>query len=208
MNAIMSSGMQLLHDYKLVLPADLALLFRVLLRLQGLGRGVGTEVRVTELLEPYVRKMLLERFDPRRIVRGVGRSARSWDHLLGDLPDEIEAILQQVRTGNLDVDFRIHDADQAVDRLVDGVVTAASIMAGAQLISRRSGPTVGGVSVPGLRRRRRRRRDLAAPHRPQGPATHLGHPGAEGRRDGWNQAGNRFAARGISCRGVRYALRR
>ena len=31
--------MQLLHDHKLVLPADLALLFRVLLRLQGLGRG-------------------------------------------------------------------------------------------------------------------------------------------------------------------------
>jgi ubiquinone biosynthesis protein len=150
MNAIMSSGMQLLHRYKLVLPADLALLFRVLLRLQGLGRGVGTEVRVSELLEPYVRKMLLERFDPRRILRGVGRSARGWDHLLGDLPDEVEAILQQIRTGTLGVDFRIHDADQAVDRLVDGVVTAASIMAGAQLISRKSGPTVGGISVPGL----------------------------------------------------------
>ena len=39
MTAIVSSGMELLHRRKLVLPADLALLFRVLLRLQGLGRG-------------------------------------------------------------------------------------------------------------------------------------------------------------------------
>ena len=150
MNGIMSSGMKLLHDHRLVLPADLALLFRVLLRLQGLGRGVGTEVRVTELLQPYVRKMLAERFDPRRIARQVGRSVRSWDHFVAGLPDELQAILDQVRAGKLGVDFRIHDADHAIDRLVDGLVTAASILAGAQLISRRASPMVGSFSVPGL----------------------------------------------------------
>src|SRR3954447_5005989 len=35
MNGIASSGMKLLHTHWLVLPADLALLFRVLLRLQA-----------------------------------------------------------------------------------------------------------------------------------------------------------------------------
>ncbi len=150
MNGIISSGMKLLHDHRLVLPADLALLFRVLLRLQGLGRGVGTEVRVTELLQPYVRKMLAERFDPRRIARQGGRSVRSWDHFVAGLPDELQAILDQVRSGKLGVDFRIHDADHAIDRLVDGLVTAASVLAGAQLISRRASPMVGSFSVPGL----------------------------------------------------------
>jgi ubiquinone biosynthesis protein len=150
MAAIVSSGMELLHDNHLVLPADLALLFRVLLRLQGLGRGVGTEVRVTELLEPYVKKMLAERFDPRRLARQVARSARRWEHLVGSFPEEAQAILEQIRSGNLGVDFRIHDSDQAVDRLVDGLVTAASLMAGAQLISRRAAPMIGAFSAPGL----------------------------------------------------------
>jgi len=150
MNGIMSSGMKLLRDHRLVLPADLALLFRVLLRLQGLGRGVGTEIRVTELLQPYVRKMLAERFDPRRIARQLGRSVRSWDHFVAGLPDDLHDILDQIRSGKLGVDFRIHDADHAVDRLVDGLVTAASVLAGAQLISRRVSPMVGSFSVPGL----------------------------------------------------------
>jgi ubiquinone biosynthesis protein len=150
MNAIVSSGMALLHDNKLVLPADLALLFRVLLRLQGLGRGVGTEVRVTELLQPYVRTMLAERFDPRRIAHNLARSARSWEHLISTLPEDVQAILEQVRAGKLGIDFRIHDADHAVDRLVDGLVTAASVLAGAQLLSRRAGPTIGALSLPGL----------------------------------------------------------
>ena len=57
--------MQLLHEHRLVVPADLALLLRVLLRLQGLGRGVQTEVRVTELVEPYLHQIMAMRFDPR-----------------------------------------------------------------------------------------------------------------------------------------------
>ena len=100
MNGIVSSGMQLLHDHRLVLPADLALLFRVLLRLQGLGRGVGTDVRVTELLVPYVNQIMAVRFDPRRIAGQVGRSVRSWDHFVSGLPDELRAILEQIRTGS------------------------------------------------------------------------------------------------------------
>ena len=150
MNGIIDSGMQLLHEHRLVVPADLALLLRVLLRLQGLGRGVQTEVRVTELLEPYVHQIMAMRFDPRRIARQVGRAVRSWDHFISGLPDDLRAILEQIRTGSVGIDFRIHDADHAVDRLVDGLVTAASMMAGAQLISRRTAPLVGPFSIPGL----------------------------------------------------------
>ena len=147
---IMNSGMQLLHEHKLVLPADLALLFRVLLRLQGLGRGVGAEVRVTELLQPHVKSMMAQRFDPRRIRRQLVRTARSWDHLASALPRDIQEIVEQIRAGNLGVHFRIHDPDGAIDHLVDGLVASASLLAAAQLVSRRTGPMVGPFSVPGI----------------------------------------------------------
>jgi ubiquinone biosynthesis protein len=150
MTGIIQSGMQLLHDNGLVLPADLSLLFRVLLELQGLGRAVNTELRVTELLEPYVKRLLAQRFDPRHLARRAGRAFREWDRLAGSLPGDIEAIVQQVRAGRLSIDFRVHDADGAVDNLVDGLVAAASVLGSAQLISRRTGPTLGQISVPGL----------------------------------------------------------
>ena len=127
-----------------------ALLFRVLLQLQGLGRVVSTEVRVTELLEPYMKKLLAQRFDPRRVVRHASRTFRGWDRLVASLPDDIEGIIQQIRAGQLAIDFRIHDPDGAVDHLVDGLVAAASVLASAQLISRSTAPTLGQISVPGL----------------------------------------------------------
>ena len=149
-SGILVSGMEVLHKNKLVLPADLALFFKVLISLQGLGQEVGAEVRVTELLRPYVTRMLAERFDPKRIARQLSRAFRNWDHFIAGLPNDLQAVLDQVRTGNVGVDFRVHDADHAVDRVVDGLVTAASLMAGAQLISRRTSPMVGPFSVPGL----------------------------------------------------------
>ncbi len=147
---IINGGMQLMHRHKLALPSDLALLFRVLLRLQGLGQGVQTEVRLTELLKPYVEQIAVKRFDPRRIAHRAARGARSWERLFEDFPEEIRAILDQVRNGELAVDFRVRDVDGAVDGLVDGLIAAASILASAQLIGRRSGPVVAGISVPGL----------------------------------------------------------
>ncbi len=72
------------------------------------------------------------------------------EHLVSQLPDDVESLLEQLRSGSLGVDFRVRDADHAVDHLVDGLVTAASVLAGAQLIARRAGPTLAGVSIPGL----------------------------------------------------------
>jgi len=150
MAAIVNTGMELLHENGLVLPADLSLLFRVMLQLQGLGRDLNTEVRVAELLQPYMKKLLAERFDPRRLARHAGRTIRGWDRLATSLPGDIEEIVQQIRAGRLAIDFRVHDADGAVDHLVDGLVAAASVLASAQLFSRRTGPNVGPISMPGL----------------------------------------------------------
>ena len=139
-----------MHDHHLVLPADLALLFRVMLRLQGLGRSLGTDVRLTELLTPYVDEMLADRFDPDRMARHAVRTARSWQRLVESLPDQLLATLDRARTGELGVDFRVRDVDGAVDRLVDGLLASASLLAAAQLISRKAGPTFRGLSIAGV----------------------------------------------------------
>ena len=76
-SALIEGGMHILYDNDLVLPADLALLFRVLIRLQGLGREVNTEVRITELLESHVKPMLVERLNP---AHAIGSAGERWPH--------------------------------------------------------------------------------------------------------------------------------
>jgi ubiquinone biosynthesis protein len=147
---MLSGALQLLRENKVLLPADLAILFRVLIRLQGLGQRVGTEVPLADLLQPYISEVLAERFDPRRVASRLGRSAHSWERLTADLPDALRALLDQARAGKFGVEVQLHDTDHAVDNLVDGMVAAAALLAGAQLISNRARPLVGPLSFPGL----------------------------------------------------------
>jgi ubiquinone biosynthesis protein len=125
------------------------LLFRVLVRLQGLGQQLGTTQSITELLRPYLHQMVLERLDPRRLAHRVARGAKSWERLLTTLPDDVRKVLGQLRAGSMGVEFKVHDSDGSVPQLVDGLLASASILAASQLLSRKTGPTVRGISIPG-----------------------------------------------------------
>ena len=146
---MLRSGSALLRKHRLTFPSDLALLFRVLLRLQGLGQKLGTHESITDLLEPYLRKMTLERLDPRRIAHHVARTAKSWERLFTSLPDDVRKVFGQLRAGTIAVDFKVHDTDGSVPQLVDGILASASILAASQLLSRKTGPLIAGISLPG-----------------------------------------------------------
>lgn len=147
---MLRSGAAILRRHRLTFPSDLALLFRVLLRLQGLGQQLGTSESLTDLLEPYLQQMSVERLDPRRLGHRVLRTARSWDRLFTSLPDDVRKVLGQLRAGSISVEFKVHDTDGSVPQLVDGILAGASILAASQLLSRRTGPTLAGVSLPGV----------------------------------------------------------
>ena len=66
---MVNSGMQIMHSNRLTFPSDLALLFRVLVQLQGLGSTVGAKVSLTELLQPYWEQMMHDRLNPVAVGR-------------------------------------------------------------------------------------------------------------------------------------------
>jgi predicted unusual protein kinase regulating ubiquinone biosynthesis (AarF/ABC1/UbiB family) len=72
---------------RLTFPGDLALLFRVLVRLQGVGGALGARVSLTELLQRYLRKMAADRLNPRTIGPRAVRSLRGWQRVLADAPE-------------------------------------------------------------------------------------------------------------------------
>ena len=147
---IVTSAMSVMHDHHMTLPSDLALFFRVLTELQGIGAKLGVSSNLEELLAPYLSQTVQERFSPQRLARRARRSAHRWSTFLDGLPDDLTALLEGVREGQVAIDLNIHDVDHVADRLVDAAIAAASILASAQLVSRSTGPTVAGISVPGV----------------------------------------------------------
>ena len=140
----------LIREDHLTLPSDLLMPLRVLLRLQGLGLQLGSTVPLDDMLRPYLTQMLADRYKPAALLKQARRTLRSWERLLGPLPEELAGLAVRLRREGAQVDVKVHDPDEVIDKLIDGLLASASIVGASQLLSRRTPPTVQDFSVPGV----------------------------------------------------------
>ena len=140
----------LIRSDHLTFPSDLLMPLRVLLRLQGLGLQLGSTVPLDDMLRPYLTQMLADRYKPAALLKQARRTLRSWERLLGPLPDELAGLAVRLRREGAQLDVKMHDPDEVIDKLIDGLLASASIVGASQLLSRRTPPTVQDFSIPGV----------------------------------------------------------
>src|SRR6266566_5025127 len=59
----------ILREHSIVLPADLTLLFKALITLEGLGRQYDPEFRLIERVKPFLDRATRERYQPAEVAR-------------------------------------------------------------------------------------------------------------------------------------------
>lgn len=149
MQGAANAGDEILRRHRLMLPPDVALLGRTLTQLQGLLVETGYDITITEVLQPYAGMIAAKRFAPRRIMREVQRTARGWEDLFETFPVEMTAILEGIRTGQLEVPFNIKHLDRNVNRLVYAALAASLFTGSARLWASRVPPRINDMSIPG-----------------------------------------------------------
>jgi ubiquinone biosynthesis protein len=141
---------RIVREHRLRLPANVALLGKTLLQLQGDLIVVGADLRLPEALDGYLQELVRQRMSPKRLARHARRTAKDWDRFIAQAPRELTAILESVRMGELDVPLRIESLDRTVNRLVHGILAAALFSGSTQMWARGTPPqTRGRVSIPG-----------------------------------------------------------
>jgi ubiquinone biosynthesis protein len=133
----------------LSLPADIALVLRVVTLLQGLAADMGAEIDLRAITRPFAIDLARRRLDPKEALGRARRTGRAWERLAETLPGEVTSLLQQVRREG-GADLRIKDPDGIADYIVDGLLTAALVLSAGELVSRSVRPRIGSFSVPGL----------------------------------------------------------
>lgn len=142
--------LDLVRQYNLRMPTDMSLMLIVMMQLQGVLQESGSSLTLTELLMPFAQEIQKERMSPKRIMRKALGTAHRWEHLLEVLPGDLTRLLEATSRGELKVPLTIGGIDRPVNRLAYALVATATINGTAQMLSRKAGPTVGRVSVPGL----------------------------------------------------------
>lgn len=147
----------LLRSHRLALPADLALLIKVCLTLEGLGRSLDPDFEMACQAQPFLRRAMAAQLGPRAVARRGARALTDAAGLLATLPRELRRLLRGMRGGGPRVHMEIdelkefsHQVAHSANRLAGSMVIAALIVGSSITMTVKGGPTLLGLPFFGL----------------------------------------------------------
>jgi ubiquinone biosynthesis protein len=134
---------QLAFKYHLHMPAELTLVGKTVLTLEGLVRELDPELELAELAEPYGRELLRRRFSARALWQSLLDNLSANLDLVQDLPHRLQHLLDLAEKGELTVriePLHLRDLLRHLDRIttkltISVVLLAFSIIMGSLIIS-------------------------------------------------------------------------
>jgi ubiquinone biosynthesis protein len=147
-----------IYSLRLRLPSRFLLLDKAALTLEGVISQLAPDVNLFDVARRLSRDFKARLVDPRRVAERARRRTAEYAHLLADYPVMLHDLLEEARSGELEIKYRhtgledvTHRLDVVMNRLVVALVSIALGATGtAAAILVKEGPQVGGISAWGL----------------------------------------------------------
>ncbi len=139
-----------IRRYRIILPAPLAMLLRVMIMLEGTGRMLEPHFNLVEMLQPYQRTMVMKKLSPRRMWRRLAALGSDWDDLLRQFPRQLGSMYRLLQRQEIGVQLMHRHLEPSVNRVVFGLMVSALFVGSSMLWAFRAPPVLADVSVFGV----------------------------------------------------------
>ena len=157
LGAMLSDLVAILRQHRLALPADLALLVKAFISLEGMGRELDPDFDMAGEAMPMLEQALRARYTPAALIKRGWQAAGEALALIADLPHDLSQLLRAARRGRLEIHIDVthlkrvgNQLDSAANRLVVGIVVAALIIGSSIVMTVPGGPSLLGLPFFGL----------------------------------------------------------
>ncbi len=145
---------QLLRENRIALPADLALVFKVFITLEGFGRRLNPSFDMATEAKPVLKRAIRNRYRPKELWQRGRRLLKETSDMVVGLPREIRQVSRTIRKGKVRIQLDISQLDDFGQRVDDAAsrvslsfITAAFILSTSIVMSLGGGPAVYGVPL-------------------------------------------------------------
>jgi len=146
-----------MRENHLSVPADLAMLFKALITLEGLGRQLDPDFQIVLHLTPFVRQVIVDRYKPGVLLKRGQRGVKDALGLLTTVPRDVARMIRDIRRGRIKIEFDLkrldhfgHQIDHSTNRLTLGLLTSALIIGSSIVMTVKGGPTLFGLPAFGF----------------------------------------------------------
>ncbi len=132
----------ILTNHRIRCPGSLMLMIRALVTLEGIGRNLDPAFNLASHLQPFVERLVRDRYNPSQIAARMWHESRQMIGLVHDIPGHINSTLRKLAEDDLriqlehrNLDHFILELERSSNRLVVGMVVAALIVASALIVA-------------------------------------------------------------------------
>ena len=148
---------QISIKYHIKMPAELALLGKSLLTIEGIGLALDPDFNLTEIAKPYVEEIILERKNPQRLLANITSDLSEFYHLMVLIPRQLSKILKKMEESIFRLELQhqglenlINALDKASNRLSYSLILVAIIIGSSLIMQTDKGPQFMGFPVIGI----------------------------------------------------------
>ncbi len=147
----------ILTEYQIKFPANMLLLARALVAIEGLGRQLDPKFNMMEQLKPFAEEIFRERLSPVNLAKEFGKTAQAYHALGKSLPKDLKEFINRVNRNKFKIDLEhrglerlITDLDKSTNRISFSMVIAALIIGSSLVMQTDKGPMLFGFPMLGL----------------------------------------------------------
>ncbi|WP_077330113.1 ABC1 kinase family protein [Virgibacillus siamensis] len=104
------------HNY-IRIPAELALISKVILTLEGVLRRLDPDFSLMRATEPFAQKLMWKKYRPKEVIRNsIGELAEDIG-IISELPQDLKDVMDVVKKGKIGLDINVKQSDRIMRRL-------------------------------------------------------------------------------------------
>jgi ubiquinone biosynthesis protein len=152
--ALLQRVATLLREHAILLPADLTLMFKALITLEGLGRQYDPEFRLVDRVRPFLDRAFSERYQPVMALRRSQATLANAFDLLTNMPRDLARLVKDARRGRMRIDLDLKRLDSfgerlhnTIDRMTIGIMTASLVIGSSIVMTVGGGPSLFGIPL-------------------------------------------------------------
>ena len=147
----------LLTRYDGRIPANIMLLSKTLSLLEEIGRKLDPDYNFAELAEPYIKKLIKQKTQPKTIAKNTMETLVQTAGTLHKAPSRIDKILKRIERGTLKIEFEDRgirevttELGASTNRLAVSIIISALIIGSSMFIQKDLQPQIYGVTLIGM----------------------------------------------------------
>ena len=138
-----------IREHSIVIPSDLALMFKAIITMEGLGRQYDPDFQIVDHLAPLLQQARMERFHPEALVKRGRTAVTDFFNVAASVPRDLSRLLRDARRGKTRIDLDLKRLDQfgtrldaTLDRATMGILTASLVIGSSIVMTVQGGPKI------------------------------------------------------------------